>query len=694
MVRFQPPTAPAVPHDRPHRFAAPVDDDDEEKDDRLREEEEEEADADEDDESYEGKYDEEEEQEHSSVYPKLRDEDGQPLSRHRRAIPEDGDEAEGEDDDGRGASAMDVAAAPRNDQWQQQLVVQAAPSKKRFMADDADEESSAVEEAQPAPPSIPSYLLTHSALLTPGTHTAPSSDPAIALSSALSSLPPPPSSTLPSASPVPGVSDRAAGWRRAFRVGWGPDGRLAVVEGGKVTITQVRGDEQSKGRAKEAIERERKGRAEMRQRLLQVHLDFSEAQRSGSLQSNGQAPSEAQSSSSSSSSSSSFPALPVGRVAPLTASASPLALLCDRYTAALTPLLPSFPLPSSASSSSHTAFTFASQLRQAISCFQLVKLLFAPEYGSASLPSLLPGSPAPPPSSAPYESSSLSSSTSSYGERYARLQHLIRFLQDELSSPLHPPPRTQSPSFPSIFPLLSSFQIPQATEAALSANRLRLATLLPSLSAVSSSFTPLIVSQVSDWTNSGVWDVMDEDERRVWRLMAGDLQTDAMHWLRGLAMHAFYQEEGKGDVREAVRRYWRAVQAGKSRPPSPPYSTAEEKPPPKPRRRRIADDDEDDDAATNGEHALTAPSKAHQDTRYAAAAATHTTTALTQRSHTMTHSLRLQSSTMLTQRLHLGELMRHTSPHTPPRMVPPLTRSPLCPRPACAASLCSQCTPV
>ena len=622
MVRFQPPSAPPIRHDRPHRFAAPVDDEEEE--DEREGEEEEEEDVDEDEGSYEGKYDEEEEP--ASMYPKLRDDGGQPHLWSRRAIPAD-DEVEGADDDGRGAMAMDVAS--RNDDLRQrQLLVQVAPSKKRFVAEDVDEEVKAEEEATPAPPSIPSHLLTHSALLTPGTHTASSSDPAIALSSALSSLPSPPSSTLPSASPIAGVSDRARGWRKAFRVGWGIDGRLAVVEGGRVTITQVRGDEQTKGKSRDVIERERKGRVEMQLRLLQVHLDFTEAQRSGALQSDGDLGGSAQPSSSSS-----FPSLSAGRTAGASSSSaapakltSPLALLCDRYTAALTPLLASFPLPTT-SSAFHSSFSFASQLRQAISAFQLVKLLFAPEYGSASLSSLLPGQSSPSASPAPSASSSLSSSsTSSYGERYARLQHLIRFLQEELTSPLHPPPPTQSSSFPPLFPLLSSFQIPQATEAAFAANRLRLATLLPSLSAASSTFTPLILSQVSDWKNSGVWDVMDEDERRVWRLMAGELQTEGMDWLRGLAMHIFYQEEGRGDVKEGVKRYWEAVQAGKARPPSPPYASEEDKqqPPPKPRRRRIVNDDDDDqDVDINGDHQqLTTASKRHQDTRYSTSALT------------------------------------------------------------------------
>ena len=655
--------------------------------------EEEEEEVDEDEGLYEGKYDEDEEQ--PSIYPKLSDDGGQAHLRSRRAIPADGDDddamLERADHYGRDALAMDITLASRNDRQQ---LVRAAPSKKRFVAEDVDEEVKAEEEARPAPPSIPSYLLTHSALLTPGTHTASSSDPAISLSSALSALPPPPSSTLPSASPIAGVSDRATGWRKAFRVGWGVDGRVAVVEGGKVTITQVRGDEQSKGKPRDVIERERKGRAEMRLRLLQVHLDFSEAQRSGALHSNGDVKGSAQSSSSA------FPPLSAGRAAAssstgsLATSTSPLAILCDRYTAALTPLLPSFPLPSS-SSSSPSSFCFARQLRQAISVFQLVKLLFALEYGSASLSSLLPGLPSPSPSSAPSaSSSSLSSpSTSSYGERYARLQHLIRFLQEELSSPLHPPPRTHSPSYPPLFPLLSSFQIPQATEAALSTNHLRLATLLPSLSALSSTFTPLILSQVSDWKNSGVWDVMEEDERRVWKLMAGDLQTEGMDWLRGLAMHIFYQEEGKGDVREGVKRYWQAMQAGKARPPSPPYVTEEKQPPPpsKPRRRRIADNNEDDDVAMNGDHRLLPPpAKPHQDTRYPTSPHTPPPSPLAHDDR----QLAVTELTLLTERLHLGELMRPDSSSL--SLMTARTRSTdpsSLPFPLCSALLCLPCTP-
>ena len=119
---------------------------------------------------------------------------------------------------------------------------------------------------------------------------------------------------------------------------------------------------------------------------------------------------------------------------------------------------------------------------------------------------------------------------------YARLYHLKEYFKQQLA-PLTlvlSLSATSSSSYPPLFSLLSSYQVTEATELALSTRHLRLATLLSSLSSATADLTTMCANQVSEWQNSGVWDVMPEEERKCFLLLAGHKQADDMHWLRGL----------------------------------------------------------------------------------------------------------------------------------------------------------------
>ena len=176
---------------------------------------------------------------------------------------------------------------------------------------------------------------------------------------------------------------------------------------------------------------------------------------------------------------------------------------------------------------------------------------------------------------------------------YARLHHLKEYFKQQLA-PLTPVPSSSATTstYPPLFSLLSSYLITEATELALSTRHLRLATLLPSLSSVTAELTAMCASQVSEWQNTGVWDVMAEEERKCFLLLAGHKQADDMHWLRGLAMHVCYQAEGDGSVVKGLEEYVRAVEDRKAQPALPPYKY--EAPVQRKERRRIIDDDEDD----------------------------------------------------------------------------------------------------
>ena len=591
-----------------HRFAAPQldDDDDDETDeeqqlnDTRRQEEDAEA-----DEAYERKYDGRSAGKHGSVYPLISARSERQMSERKptaRRIPLD--DAEALDDDGMygqpdryGDSRERSSSAARNSR----TVV----SRKRFVAQQDEEDEQLIDQSQPisAPfafptdSSPPAYLVTPSVLFTPGSHTASSADPALLLSQLLAAQPTPPASTTSSTTSLPGVTDEHNPRpRRAFGAGWGVDGKVALIRGSSVTVTRVKGDEQNSDRAADEVERERQGRVAMMTALLQVHHQFAEAQKLPQ------------------------PKAPASFSAAVVSS-SPIALLCDHYIAALTALSTSHPSTNVAASSTSIVparpFSVASQLRHAISVFQLVKVLYAPEYGSASLNTFLatpaPSTPLPSlPSDFPLQS--LSPAADPFGEVYARLHQLKEYLKQQLA-PLTPAPSSSSfavTASPPLFSLLSSYRVTEATELALSSRRLRLATLLPSLSSVTAELTAMCAAQVAEWQNSGVWDVLAEEERQCFLLLAGHKQADDMHWLRGLAMHVCYQTEGDGSVSRGLTDYVRAVEDGKAQPALPPYKY--EPPPQRKERRRIRDDDEEDGASDMIDRRRQ-PRQVHYDTR-------------------------------------------------------------------------------
>ena len=374
-----------------HRFAAPqLDDEDDETDeeqqlnDTRREEDDTEA-----DDIYEYKYDSRPVGRHTSLYPQISARTERRLSERRptaRRIPmDDADELEEDamfqQRERYSASRERSSSTARNNQ-------PAPANRKRFVAQHDDEDEQLLEQQQqsstatipflPAS-SLPAYLVTPSLLFTPGTHTSTAADPALMLSQLLSSLPAPPASTTGLATPLPGVTVRFPRHRRAFGAGWGVDGKVTLVCGSAVTVTRVKGDEQNSDRTADEVERERQGRVDMMVAMLQVHHEFAEAQKA------------AVHVGSASSTSSRFGTFAASSTA--IASTSSIALLCDRYIAALTAVVGSYsPLFAAASTSSLVparSFSVVSQLRHAISVFQLVKVLYAPEYGSASLGSFL-----------------------------------------------------------------------------------------------------------------------------------------------------------------------------------------------------------------------------------------------------------------------------------------------------------------
>ena len=607
-----------------HRFAAPQLDDDDDDDDTDDEQQldddtrgHEEADGDDTDHSqYDGRT-------HSAVYPQISARMERQLSARKRTarrIPMDEtDELEEADIyQARERHAADrdrSSSTARNDRA-------VAVGRKRFVAQHDDDDDMPVEHAQPtsiapipflADSNTPAYLVTPSLLFTPGTHTAPSADPALLLSQLLASLPAPPASTTGLGAPLPGVTNRFPRQRRAFGAGWGVDGAIALIRGNSVTVTRVKGDEQNSDRAADELDRERQGRVDMMIAMLQVHHQFAEAQK-GSL--HGAAASL------------SSPRFGGSETSPSIASTSPIAMLCDRYIAALTGLLVSYPSSVASTSASSLiparSFSVASQLRHALSVFQLVKVLYAPEYGSASLSTFL----STPPSSSPlslslssdFPSQSLSPTASSFDEMYARLHHVKEYFKQQLA-PLTPIPSLSATSsaHPPFFGLLSSYMVTEATELALFTRHLRLATLLPSLSSVTAELIAMCASQVAEWQNSGVWDVMSEEERQCFLLLAGHKQADDMHWLRGLAMHVCYQTEGDGSVMNGLGDYVRAVEDRKAKPALPPYRY--EPPMQRQERRRIIDDDEDEQLQTSDKSGR-ARQSGHSDTRSERAAHT------------------------------------------------------------------------
>ena len=586
-----------------HRFAAPQLDEDEDRLDDDTDDEQQMRDTrrrqdEEDDGSNE--FDSRSANKHNAVYPQISARTERQLAEKkptaRRIAMDDGDETE-EDGQYQLEKARQLSererssSTARNDQ-------PAAATRKRFVAqhdDDDDEQLTERPQQQTSlallpllADSSPAYLVTPSLLFTPGTHTSPSADPALLMAQALATLPSPPASTTGLATRVPGVTERLPRYRRAFRAGWGVDGKISLIRGSSVTMTRVKGDEQNSTATADELERERQGRVAMMVAMLEVHHDFADKQKAGQ-----------HGASTSLSSPRSAPFVPASSLIPST---SPIAMLCDLYIAKLSALLVSHPAIGAATSTSLVParpFSVASQLRHAISVFQLVKVLYAPEYGSASLSSFLSTPPSTsllPALSSDFPSQSLSPAASPFDEMYARLHHLKEYFKQQLA-PLTPVPSLSlsaaTTAYPPLLSLLSSYQITEATELALSTRHLRLATLLPSLSSTTAELTAMCASQVSEWQNTGVWDVMAEEEKKCFLLLAGHKQADDMHWLRGLAMHVCYQIEGDGSVVKGVHDYQRAVEDGKAQPALPPYKY--EPPIQRKERRRIIVDDEDDE---------------------------------------------------------------------------------------------------
>ena len=598
-----------------HRFAAPqLDDEDDDTDEEQLEDTRQQDDGSDDDRrDHSSRLGEK----HTALYPFISARTERKMSEKRRTarrIPmDDTDEL---DESGQyqqreryTASRDRSSSTARNDR-------PAAGNRKRFVAQQDDEDEHLMEQPQTttstaaipflADSSTPAYLVTPSLLFTPGTHTSPSADPALLLSQALAALSTPPASTTGLAARLPGVTDRFPRQRRAFGAGWGVDGRIALIRGSNVMVTRMKGDEQDSDKSLDELDRERQGRVDMMVALLQVHHEFTEAQKSGSH-----------------GASASLSSPRFSNFAPSSTaitSTSPIATLCDRYIAVLTAVLSSYPLPAVTGPTSSVvparSFSVASQLRHTISVFQLVKVLYAPEYGSASLGSFLsmPSSSSLSLSlSSDFPSHSLSPAAASFGEMYSRMHHLKEYFKQQLA-PLTPVSTSSAVNSadPPFFLLLSSYMVTEATELALSTHHLRLATLLPSLSSVTADLTSMCASQVSEWQNTGVWDVMAEEERKCFLLLAGHKQADDMHWLRGLAMHVCYQTEGDGSVVRGLQDYLRAVENGKAQPALPPYKY--EPPMQRRERRRIVEDDEHDDLQPSNRQAR-ARQSGHFDTR-------------------------------------------------------------------------------
>ena len=605
-------TKPAPTSAGQHRFAAPQLDDDDDDEELEAEADDELLDETDNSDAFDGRP----LRKHASVYPQINNRAERQLSDRkptaRRIAMDDGDDTDEDalyfQQKGRRSNNTTErsASTARNDR---------PTSRKRFVAQDDDDDMQLIERPQPSPSppaaflsdSSAAYLVTPSLLFTPGTHPAAAEDPTLLLSQALlDKLPPPPASTTGLATRLPGVTDRFPRHRRAFRTGWGVDGSVAVIRGSSVTVTRVKGEEQSSGLLADELDRERQGRVDMMVAMLQVHHKFAEAQKRGL------------SGASASLSSARFGAFDSSSTS--VTSTSPLAMLCDHYIAALTAqLIPDSSAPTSVSTSLVPArpFSVASQLRHAISVFQLTKVLYAPEYGSASLSTFLstPSQSSPPPLSSNFPAQSLSPAAASYGERYARLHHLKEYFKQQLA-PLTPVPSSfaNTSAYPPLFALLSSYMVTEATELALSTRHLRLATLLPSLSSCTAELSAMCGSQVSEWQNTGVWDVMAEEERKCFLLLAGHKQADDMHWLRGLAMHVCYQTEGDGSVVKGVEDYKRAVEEGKAQPALPPYKY--EQPVQRKERRRIVDDDDDDGQMQPADKRGKGKQGSHFDTRY------------------------------------------------------------------------------
>ena len=122
---------------------------------------------------------------------------------------------------------------------------------------------------------------------------------------------------------------------------------------------------------------------------------------------------------------------------------------------------------------------------------------------------------------------------------------------------------------------------------------------------------------------------MEEDERRVWLLMAGERQTDDMQdWSRAMTVCIAYQHEGQGSIAHGLTAYREAVSAGKARPPLPPYRVEQKAAvrQQKPRRRIVEDDGEewkagmrldDEDDRTERSRPLAGSRDAHHDSRSA-----------------------------------------------------------------------------
>lgn len=103
-----------------------------------------------------------------------------------------------------------------------------------------------------------------------------------------------------------------------------------------------------------------------------------------------------------------------------------------------------------------------------------------------------------------------------------------------------------------VYKLLSGNQIERAVNAAIDAGDLRLATLV---SQVGHDLRQEMQAQLDDWRESRADALMSDDYRRLYALMAGEVDGTGLEWLRVFGLHLWYASDAEDPVEVAVKSF-------------------------------------------------------------------------------------------------------------------------------------------
>lgn len=103
-----------------------------------------------------------------------------------------------------------------------------------------------------------------------------------------------------------------------------------------------------------------------------------------------------------------------------------------------------------------------------------------------------------------------------------------------------------------VFKLLSGYQIERAVEAAIDSGDVRLATLV---SQVGRDLRLEMRAQLDHWRESKADALMSAEYRRVYALLAGEVDESGLDWLRAFGLHLWYAHDAEDPVEVAVKSF-------------------------------------------------------------------------------------------------------------------------------------------